>query len=165
MKYIESLDVWNGNEVSLFLGGGITGCENWRDKIIHLLSTEPVTLLNPRRKNFLIDDPSSTEELIRWEFIYLEKSSAVMFWFPSETLCPITLFELGTFARCSKKIFVGCHPEYKRRVDIITQMSLYRTDVKVVDTLEEIALQIKTFLAGQHNLSFEEKQSNFLANP
>jgi len=40
--------------------------------------------------------------------------------FPCETLCPITLYELGTWSILSQqtgaKLFVGCHPEYKRKV-------------------------------------------------
>ena len=40
--------------------------------------------------------------------------------FPAETLCPITLYELGTWTQrglhSDTKIFVGCDPNYKRIV-------------------------------------------------
>jgi len=77
-------------------------------------------IFNPRRASFDVSDPSQTEVQIMWEFRYLRKANAILFWFPKETLCPITLYELGQWSVLSQQtrtaLFVGTHPEYQRKV-------------------------------------------------
>lgn len=98
MQYLEAIDVlpaarWQ--EPTLFLGGGITNCANWQQEMCQLLNDTNLTVLNPRRKHFPMDDPSAAEEQIVWEFNHMGLAKAIMFWFSHETLCPITLFEYG----------------------------------------------------------------------
>ncbi|MBU0761344.1 MAG: nucleoside 2-deoxyribosyltransferase domain-containing protein [Nanoarchaeota archaeon] len=143
MKYVECPDVFEGNERSLFLAGGITGCENWQTKLVKLLEDTDLTLLNPRRKHFPTDNPNIEEEQITWEHNHLAKTNAVSFWFPKETLCPITLYELGKQSVSDKPIFIGVHPEYTRRKDVEIQTKLVRPGVKIVYSIEELAEQIK----------------------
>ena len=38
-----------------------------------------------------------------------------------------------------KPIYIGVHPEYKRRIDIEIQTSLVRPDIKIVYSLVELA--------------------------
>ena len=52
MYYIEALQTYNGNEASLFLAGGITGCPNWQKEIIVKLKDLPLVRFNPRRASF-----------------------------------------------------------------------------------------------------------------
>jgi hypothetical protein len=140
--YEESLDN------TLFLAGGISGCPNWQDDMISLLDGVDVVLFNPRREDFDTSDASATVKQIKWEHEYLEAANMILFWFPCETMCPITLYELGKWTRSDKKIFVGVHPEYQRRIDVIEQTSLERPDVVVVDSIESLAVQVITYLAG-----------------
>jgi len=144
MKYIESPKIYKGKEKSLFLAGGITNCPDWQWRVKALLGIENVNivLFNPRRENFPIDDPSAAETQIRWEFEHLRQASMILFWFPSETLCPIVLYELGTWSMTDKKIFVGIHPEYKRRQDVEIQTRLVRWEVKIVYDLGSLSEQI-----------------------
>lgn len=134
---------------SLFLAGGISGCENWQAQLCALLQDTDLTLLNPLRAHFPMDDPDSAREQIEWEHTHLAAASAISFWFPCETLCPITLFELGAWsywrsnAGQPKPLFVGVHPDYKRRQDVEIQLSLARPEIIVVLSLEELADQIK----------------------
>lgn len=110
---------------SLFLAGGITGCPDWQSEAVEKLRSYNVEFYNPRRKDFPIDNPDESEKQIYWERHHLEKADAILFWFPKETLCPITLFELGFWlGRKSKPIFVGYHKEYRRRMDVIIQCRL-----------------------------------------
>src|SRR5262249_48527274 len=102
---------------AIFLAGGITGCPNWQQEIVSLLGDLPVVLLNPRRANFPIDDPAAASQQIEWEHRHLRKADAILFWFPCETLCPITLYELGGWSmyrdhRGPRPLFVGVHPQY-----------------------------------------------------
>ena len=127
---------------SLFLAGGITGCPSWQDDFIGLLTQADMTLLNPRRDPWP-DDPDEVERQIRWEWQKLREATAISFWFPCETICPIALFELGAWSKAGKQIFVGVHPEYQRRQDVEIQMRLARPSLEVVYSLEDLAKQVK----------------------
>lgn len=131
MNVIEAPNHWTFNTgLSLFLGGGITDCPEWQKDVIRDLTLTPLTVLNPRRANFNIEDKSLTAQQIMWEFHYIRTTSAVMFWFPAETICPITLFELGArlesnrHSAMSQKLFIGTHPDYTRNEDVEIQSSL-----------------------------------------
>jgi len=79
---------------------------------------------------------------IEWEYIHLLRADAIMFWFPSETLCPIALYELGRWNGHPKPVFIGCHPDYKRKHDIIQQTRLCDPRKKVVFSIIELVDQI-----------------------
>lgn len=145
MKYIECPGIYKGNkkEKSLFLAGGITGCLDWQSELVGLLKNEDLTLLNPRRKNFPINDPNANEAQIKWEYNHLKKATAVSFWFPKETLCPITLYELGKQSVYNKPLFIGVHPDYKRKSDVEIQTGLIRPKIKIAYSIEDLAKQIR----------------------
>jgi hypothetical protein len=133
---------------SVFLAGGITNCPDWQSEMCGLLSSVPLTLFNPRRKSFDVTDPLASERQIAWEYIHLRRADAVSFWFPSETLCPIVLFELGAqLAIGGRPIFIGVHPGYQRRADVLIQTRLSRPDIVVVDSLHVLASQVSAWAA------------------
>jgi hypothetical protein len=130
---------------SIFLAGGITNCPDWQAEAIQSLHEwkpnvflEEWWLANPRRPDFPMGDPTQGMLQIRWEHRYLHKAGAILFWFPQETLCPITLYELGSWARTQKKLFVGCHPKYARLLDVVEQVRLARPDVQVLTDLRDL---------------------------
>ena len=145
MIYVEALKEYTGNGPSIFLGGGITGTSDWQTDIVGYLKylVKPdLVVLNPRRKNFPIDDPTASFKQIEWEFNMLQKSSAILFWFCKETLCPIVLYELGAHIKDQKPIFIGMDPEYQRRQDVEIQTKLVRDGVDIKYNLKELALQV-----------------------
>lgn len=150
MKYIQCPEVYSGGERALFLAGGISNCPIWQPDLANLLRETSLTILNPRRKSFSTKNPCIEEEQISWEYIHLKKSWAVSFWFPKETLCPITLYELGKQSALNKLIFVGIHPQYPRRADVEIQTKLERPEVKICYSLEDLAKQIKTMVANNN---------------
>ena len=146
MNYIEAPDEYDGPGPSVFLAGGISGTHDWQTELVALLADQPLALLNPRRRNFPIDDPSAAEGQIAWEFRHLRRATAVAFWFPPETLCPIALFELGgRIAESKQALFVGTHPDYKRRLDIEIQLKLARPEIAVVTDIATLAGQIRVW--------------------
>jgi hypothetical protein len=118
----------------LFLAGGISGTAHWQRHAIERLQDSPGTVFNPRREAEFTE--SEAEAQIEWEFIALRLSKAIFFWFPPETLCPITLFELGAWSMTKVPLLVGTHPDYARRLDVVKQLSLVRPDVHVHDNLD-----------------------------
>lgn len=91
-----------------------------------LLKDTDLTILNPRRKHFPMDDPNAAASQIVWEHKHLDIAKSIMFWFSPETLCPITLFEYGKWIVSGKRLFVGCHPDYARLIDVKIQTALVR---------------------------------------
>jgi hypothetical protein len=84
---------------------------------------------NPRRASFDINDPKQSEIQIRWEHKYLNLANIVIFYFSSETMCPITLFELGSRLMSNtynthQSIYIYCEPEYQRKFDVEFQTKL-----------------------------------------
>jgi len=103
-----------------------------------LLDACPSLLLfNPRCSQ---GAPADSRKQIVWEHEHLHKASAVMFWFPSATLCPITLYELGAWSilcqQTGTKLFVGCDENYQRKFDVQVQTQLANPDIVVHESLQ-----------------------------
>lgn len=137
---------WHAKPINIFLAGGISSCPDWQTELTELISNASLrykcVLLNPRRDDFDINDKSMSERQIEWEDHMLNLADAHIFWFPKETLCPITLFELGKIAPRMKPLVVGCHPEYQRKFDVKKQLDLIRPVSHVVDSLEKIVQEL-----------------------
>lgn len=143
----------------IFLGGGISNCPDWQKEMtVNILNhaktstgtTDMVTILNPRREMYTSADDARNQ--IAWEYGAMEtlinSDGVMLFWFPEETLCPITLFELGRFTKeLNTRVIVGVHPNYQRKLDVITQLQLARPDIQVVHTLQELFQQAVKELA------------------
>jgi hypothetical protein len=93
-----------------------------------------------------MDDPNASEHQIRWEYGRIRNADVMSFWFPKETLCPITLFELGAALERGKPLAVGSHPDYPRKLDIEIQIPLRRQEVKISHSLEKHAKEIRKLL-------------------
>jgi hypothetical protein len=130
------------HERAVFLAGGIAGCPDWQAWMVERLRDAPFDLLNPRRAHFPIHDPDAAAAQITWEFAHLRRAYAILFWFPCETLCPIVLYELGAWSMTDRPIYIGVHPDYQRKSDVIIQTRLIRPHIQVVFSLEELAQQI-----------------------
>jgi hypothetical protein len=70
-----------------------------------------------------------------------------LFSFLRTVTSPITLYELGKYTSTCRYVFVGCHPNYARKFDVVKQLSLSRPDINVVFSLDDLANQIKNFFA------------------
>lgn len=132
---------------SLFLAGSISNAADWQSDAYRILG-EKYTIFNPRRKFFDVSDQKVEEEQITWEHYYLERCQNILFYFAPETVAPITLFEYGCYLGevhdyedykngrtngmiYTKNLFVGVHPGYPRKNDVIIQTGLRRPNQKV----------------------------------
>jgi hypothetical protein len=135
MREIQAPAAYEGG-ADLFLAGGISGTAHWQRHAVERLRDSPGVLFNPRRESEFLE--GDAEAQIEWEYRALRVSRAIFFWFPPETLCPITLFELGAWSMTDVPLLVGTHPDYARRLDVVKQLELVRPDVHVHDDLEEL---------------------------
>jgi len=157
VRYVEAPTDIDVPSPSLFLGGGISGCPDWQQEIRQMLNTScpNLVLVNPRREKFNLNDKTATPVQIRWEFDKLRQCTAIMFYFPKETLCPITLLELGSWLIKSKetrtKVFVQCHPEYARLLDVQVQTQLVTGTIEVIvsDKFDKLVDKIHEWYSTQ----------------
>jgi len=107
---------------TVFLAGSIEmgSAPDWQTALAKALP--PATILDPRRTEWdsswrqSIDEPRFREQ-VEWELDGLERSDVIAMWFVPETKSPITLLELGLFAR-SGKLLVGCPEGFWRKGNI-----------------------------------------------
>ena len=104
-----------------------------------------ITVLNPRR-----DDWDSSwqqtiahaqfREQVDWELSAQELAGAIAMYFEPSTKSPITLLEMGLFAR-SGKLIVCCPDGFWRRGNVEIVCSRYR--IPMVDTLDDLVVAIR----------------------
>jgi hypothetical protein len=141
----EIYSIENNKNIKLFLAGGITNCPDWQSQMVtDLQDVHGLTIFNPRRKNFPINDPTAAEAQITWEYNHLRDADYISFWFSAGSLNPITLYELGRWGNSSKKvIFVGCDPDYARKQDVVIQTALSRPEIELVYSIEDLSETIR----------------------
>jgi len=128
----------------LFLGGSITKAPNWQKEIEKEFSDLYVDIYNPRRDDW---DESWVEDMadkefnyqVNWELSKLDASDIILLYFDPTTNAPISLLELGLYAR-SGKLIVCCPIGYykKGNVDIICkrfEIPLYEDINKAIDAI------------------------------
>lgn len=126
---------------SIFLAGGISDCEDWQKGVAERIASETnAVVYNPRRTDFDMDAGADLSRVqIRWEWHALRVCQFNLFWFPEETLCPITLMEYGSAMERIRVggLMCGTHPNYARRFDIIEQTELM-SHVRIFDNLDNL---------------------------
>jgi hypothetical protein len=141
-RYVEAPQEWADAmepRKAVFLAGGITGCPDWQRQMRDLLCESGLLILNPRRRNFPIDDPAAAQQQIEWEYRHLRKADLILFWFCAATLNPIVLYEMGAWSMTDKPIAIGVEPGYARAQDVVIQTKLTRPDVKICSSLRDLA--------------------------
>jgi hypothetical protein len=111
------------NVSTVFLAGSIEmgAAPDWQTELTRALGVD-ATFLDPRRAEWdsswrqSIDEPQFRGQ-VEWELDGLERADVIAMWFVPETKSPITLLELGLFAR-SGKIVVGCPDGFWRRGNV-----------------------------------------------
>lgn len=125
----------------VFLAGSIElgDAPNWQKEAAEALSDLDVVLLNPRRDDFDPDAEQSIENdyfrgQVEWELGALEDADAILLYFAPETKSPISLLELGLFARTGKLI-VCCPASFWRKGNVDVVCASY--GIRQADTIEE----------------------------
>jgi hypothetical protein len=127
-----------GDSPSVFLAGGITNCPDWQETAARALLGRGMVVFNPRRGEYLLDDPAEAARQIAWEHRHLHLAGATLFWFPAgSALQPIALFELGAALGEGRRLAVGVEPGYPRALDVREQVALARPGLPVHEKLDE----------------------------
>ena len=129
----------------IFLAGSIEQdtAADWQTEVVKAFADVPCTLINPRRAEW---DPTWTHDnpqfkaQVNWELDYLDIVDMTLMYFDPQTKSPITLLELGLYARTGK-LYVSCTPEFWRfgNVEIVCQ----RNGMHVHSSLQELIAAAK----------------------
>lgn len=132
----------------VFLAGSIDqgAAVDWQSAVAQRFADRDLVLLNPRRDAWdaswvqSIDNPVFREQ-VEWELDGLERADQVLLYLSPGSKAPISLLELGLFARAGKLI-VACAPDFWRRgnVEVVCArfgLPLFSTLDAAVDTLAE----------------------------
>jgi hypothetical protein len=112
------------NRMKIFLAGSIDmgAARDWQAELIDNLSDLDVDIFNPRRDDWdsswvqSIDNPQFKEQ-VTWELDHLDRADTILVVFTAESMAPITLLELGLYAK-SGKCVVLCPMEFWRRGNV-----------------------------------------------
>lgn len=126
----------------IFLGGSIEmgKAELWQQAVIERLADLDVCLLNPRRHDWNAswlpsDDTDLFNEQVNWELNAQESSDIIVYYFDPATKSPITLLELGLFAK-THDVIVCCPAEYWRSGNV--RIVCERYGIRMCDSLDEL---------------------------
>jgi hypothetical protein len=132
---------------SVFLAGSIEmgQAEPWQAVLEQALVADEVVILNPRRDEWdasweqSIHNPQFRGQ-VEWELAGQEAATVITMYFAPATKAPITLLELGLFAR-SGKVVVCCPVGYWRRGNV--EVVCARYGVPLVENMEELVRRVR----------------------
>lgn len=111
----------------IFLAGSIEmgSAPDWQAEVIERLSVYDVAIFNPRRPDFDASQEQSADNpyfrgQVEWELRGLEIADVILMFLAPETVSPISLLELGLYAR-GGKLLVVCPEGFERKgnVDVV----------------------------------------------
>lgn len=128
----------------VFLAGSIEMglAEKWQETMGNVLSKYNLMVADPRRDDWdsswiqSIDNPEFKQQ-VSWELAMLERADMILMYFDPNTKSPISLLELGLYARTSKEFAVCCPQGFWRKgnVDVVCE----RYEVNIVESLDALA--------------------------
>jgi len=131
---------------SVFLAGSIElgSAGQWQTLVEEKLSQTDILIFNPRRDRWdstWVQSKTSPQfrEQVEWELNALEKANVIAMYFEPNTKSPVSLLELGLFAR-SGKLIVCCPDGFWRKGNVDIVCAKY--NVEQVESLNELVARL-----------------------
>ena len=130
---------------SVFLAGTIDNGDslNWQDKVIIELINLGVSceVFNPRREHWNANPTKEEmEKQIKWEQDHLDKADIIVMVLLDDSKSPISLLELGLYAR-TKKLIVFCTPSFYRFDNV--RLTCEKYNIELVRELHPLVIANK----------------------
>ena len=118
---------------------------DWQAELTERLADLNVDIFNPRRDDW---DASWTQRIthpefrgqVEWELDGLDRATAIAMYFAPDSKAPISLLELGLYAR-SGRLVVCCGEGFYRRGNV--EVVCARYGVELVETFEEFSMEVR----------------------
>ena len=142
------------DEPHVFLAGSIEQdtAEDWQHRFARAMDGFDCVLLNPRRDEWdstWTEDSPMFQKQVTWELNALDLSDVIVMYFDPATKSPITLLELGLYAK-SGKLIVCCPEGFWRRGNV--RIVCERHGVPMYPTLEDLAVAAKSRVSAMKML-------------
>src|SRR5215471_1888479 len=135
-------------DMRIFLAGSIEAgkAEQWQERIVRAMSgVSNLVILNPRRDDWdgsweqRADNPQFFEQ-VSWELDMLDAADIVVMYLAPDTKSPISLLELGLYAR-SGKLKVCCPTGFWRRGNV--EMVCKRYQIPLFENLDDLIADLR----------------------
>lgn len=132
---------------SVFTAGSIEmgSAIHWQTRLVSFLQDLPITVCNPRRGHWdTTTTPREKDEAfnrqVQWELSALETVSVICFFFDKNTKSPVTMLELGLWAR-SGKVVVCCDSGFWKSGNV--HITCRRYGIPFVERFEDMEKLIR----------------------
>ncbi|MBN8552772.1 MAG: nucleoside 2-deoxyribosyltransferase domain-containing protein [Caulobacterales bacterium] len=135
----------------VFVAGSINmgHTRDWQSEFADALADMDVIILNPRRADWdsswraEADEPEFRRQ-VEWELQALESADVIVMYLDPGSQSPISLLELGLYARSGRLILL-CPPGFWRKGNVDITAEFY--GVRAVDTFEALIAEARQALA------------------
>jgi hypothetical protein len=140
------INIIGKNPFRVFLGGSIDmgNSTDWQQELINTINgvelRRDVTIYNPRREEW----PSDHREIDRqidWELSHLEKADLIVMNILANSKSPISLMELGLFAR-EGRLMVFCPKAFYRYDNVRNVCKRYEVPLRTTNNIPYIAERV-----------------------
>lgn len=133
----------------VFLGGSIDmgNSTDWQQELINTINgvelRRPTSIYNPRRKEWpSSDDHREIDRQIEWELSHLEKADLIVMNILANSKSPISLMELGLFAR-EGRLMVFCPKSFYRFDNVRNVCKRYGVPLHTTNNIPYIAERVR----------------------
>lgn len=138
--------------VNIFLGGTIDNGDsfNHQDALISELkkseTKHPLCIYNPRRSEWpSADAHDEIDKQINWELFHLEKSNLIVMNILANSKSPISLMEIGLFAK-EGKLMVFCPKTFYRYDNVRVVCNRYNVPLYATNNIPFIAEKVSDYI-------------------
>ena len=120
--------------------------EHWQARVVNAMAdVSNVVILNPRRDDWdssweqRAENPQFSEQ-VSWELDMLDAADIVIMYLAPDTMSPVSLLELGLYAR-SGKLRVCCPRGFWRRGNV--EVVCLRLQIPLFETLDDLLTELR----------------------
>jgi hypothetical protein len=103
---VKAPNSYDKKRYTIFLAGAIDmgKAKDWQKEVSEALTEFDITILNPRRDDWDASweqsaDNAQFAQQVRWEYDAMDAADMIIYVFTKDSKAPITMYELGRFAR------------------------------------------------------------------
>jgi hypothetical protein len=144
----------------VFFGGTIDDgkSKNWQNELIGELNScdtvHPIIVYNPRRDDWpSSNDHSEIDKQINWELSHLEDADIIVMNILGDSKSPISLMEIGLFAK-AHKLIVFCPKDFYRFDNVRVVCERYNVPLYQTNEISSIRDKILKFANMHKNVRY-----------
>lgn len=142
------INIIGKNPFRIFLAGTIDNGDStdWQQELINTINgvelRRPTSIYNPRREEWpSSDDHREIDRQIEWELSHLEKADLIVMNILANSKSPISLMELGLFAR-EGRLMVFCPKTFYRYDNVRNVCKRYEVPLHTTNNIPYIAERV-----------------------